>query len=138
MDLLIIDSGVFPYRNLAMFAGTIAQDVNPTEADILAAVQKPFSTSMLGEKSGPPAWKQLPTWYQVSENDRASPPNPNELQLRFLQKRIIRARHRSCELWKGLCDAKIIDYISFPTTCTTWHRSSRSKRRTLLLHANKK
>ena len=73
-DLLIIDSGGFAYINPAMFAGAIAQDVNPTEADILATVQKPFSTSILAEKSGPPAWKQLPTWYQVSENDRASPP----------------------------------------------------------------
>jgi hypothetical protein len=29
-----------------MFAGTIAQDVNSTEANIMAAVQKPFSTSL--------------------------------------------------------------------------------------------
>jgi hypothetical protein len=36
-------------------------------------VQKPFSTSIFGEKSGPPAWKQLPTWYQVSENDHMIP-----------------------------------------------------------------
>jgi len=57
-----------------MFAGSVAEDVNPTEADILAAVQKPFSTSILAEKSGPPPWKQLPTWYQVSEKDGASPP----------------------------------------------------------------
>jgi pimeloyl-ACP methyl ester carboxylesterase len=57
-----------------MFAGAIAQDVNSTEADIMAVVQKPFSMSIFAEKSGPPAWKQLPTWYQVSENDRAIPP----------------------------------------------------------------
>jgi pimeloyl-ACP methyl ester carboxylesterase len=73
-DLLIIDSGGFAYINPAMFAGAVAQDVNPTEANVMAAVQKPFSTSILAEKSGPPAWKQFPTWYQVSENDRASPP----------------------------------------------------------------
>jgi pimeloyl-ACP methyl ester carboxylesterase len=35
---------------------------------------KPFNMSILTEKSGPPAWKQLPTWYQVSENDRSIPP----------------------------------------------------------------
>ncbi len=40
----------------------------------MAVVQKPISTSILAEKSGPPAWKQLPTWYQVSENDRIIPP----------------------------------------------------------------
>jgi pimeloyl-ACP methyl ester carboxylesterase len=74
-DLLIIDSGGFAYINPAMFAGTFAQDVNPAEADIMATVQKPLSLSIFAEKSGPPAWKQLPTWYQVSENDHMIPPD---------------------------------------------------------------
>lgn len=52
----------------------VAQDVNSTEADIMAVVQKPINISNLAEKSGPPAWKQLPTWFQVSENDRIIPP----------------------------------------------------------------
>ena len=26
------------------------------------------------EGPGPPAWKQLPTWYQISEGDHAIPP----------------------------------------------------------------
>lgn len=51
-----------------------AQDINQTEVDVMAAVQKPFNQSIGMEKSGPPAWKQLPTWYQVSENDRVVPP----------------------------------------------------------------
>jgi pimeloyl-ACP methyl ester carboxylesterase len=58
-DLLIIDSGGFA----------------PAEADIMATVQKPLSLSIFAEKSGPPAWKQLPTWYQVSENDHMIPPD---------------------------------------------------------------
>jgi pimeloyl-ACP methyl ester carboxylesterase len=73
-DLLIIDSGGFAFINPAMFAGAFAQDVNSTEADIMAVVQKPLSTSIFAEKSGPPAWKQLPTWYQISENDHMIPP----------------------------------------------------------------
>jgi pimeloyl-ACP methyl ester carboxylesterase len=40
----------------------------------LAVTQKPINMSIFTEKSGPPAWKQLPTWYQVSENDRSIPP----------------------------------------------------------------
>jgi hypothetical protein len=36
-------------------------------------VQKPLNTSIFAEKSGPPAWKQLPTWYQISENDHMIP-----------------------------------------------------------------
>jgi pimeloyl-ACP methyl ester carboxylesterase len=74
-DLLITDSGGFSYINPTMFAGGFAQDVNSSEADIMATVQKPFSLSIFAEKSGPPAWKQLPTWYQVSENDHMIPPD---------------------------------------------------------------
>jgi pimeloyl-ACP methyl ester carboxylesterase len=74
-DLLIIDIGGFAYINPAMFTEAIAQDVNSTEAETMAVVQKPFSTSILAEKSGPPAWKQLPTWYQISENDHSIPPD---------------------------------------------------------------
>ena len=53
----------------------VVQDVDPTEAEILAAVQKSFNQSIGLEKSGPPAWKQLPSWYQISENDRLIPPD---------------------------------------------------------------
>ena len=41
----------------------------------MAIVQKPFNQSIFGEKSGPPAWKQLPTWYQISDADRMIPPD---------------------------------------------------------------
>jgi len=78
-DLLIVDGGGFAYINPAMFAGAMAQDVDPTEADIMAVVQKPFSTSIFAEKSGPPAWKQLATWYQVSENDHMIPPEAERM-----------------------------------------------------------
>ena len=71
----MIDSGGFAYINPAMFAGAIAQDVNSTEAETMAAVQNPFNISIFDEKSGPPAWKHLPTWYQISENDQGIPPD---------------------------------------------------------------
>jgi pimeloyl-ACP methyl ester carboxylesterase len=40
----------------------------------MGAVQQPINYSIFAEKSCPPPWKQLPTWYQVSENDRMIPP----------------------------------------------------------------
>ena len=52
-----------------------SKDVNPSEAETMAAVQNPFNISIFAEKSGPPAWKHLPTWYQVSENDESIPPD---------------------------------------------------------------
>ena len=42
-------------------------------------MQKPISLSTLEEKSGPPAWKQLPTWYQISEGDHMIPPDAERL-----------------------------------------------------------
>jgi pimeloyl-ACP methyl ester carboxylesterase len=64
------DSGGFLFIIPDKFHESFAQDVDRTEADIMAIVQKPPNQSMLVEKSGPPAWKQLPAWFQVSENDR--------------------------------------------------------------------
>jgi pimeloyl-ACP methyl ester carboxylesterase len=72
---LVYDNGGFVYLNPNMFPKAFAQDIDVAQAKVLAAVQKPFSQSILAEKSGPPAWKQLPTWYQVSENDHAIPPD---------------------------------------------------------------
>ncbi|MBV9668866.1 MAG: alpha/beta hydrolase [Nitrososphaeraceae archaeon] len=71
---LVYDSGGFVYVNPEMFPQLCAQDIDITQAKIMAATQKPFSSSILAEKSGLPAWKQHPTWYQVSENDRIIPP----------------------------------------------------------------
>jgi pimeloyl-ACP methyl ester carboxylesterase len=83
-DFLIFDKGGFVYVNPKLFHDSFAHDVNSTEADIMAIVQKPPNFSpMLEEKSGPPAWKQLPTWYQVSENDLLLPP---ELQHYFSER----------------------------------------------------
>jgi pimeloyl-ACP methyl ester carboxylesterase len=72
---LVFDSGGFVYLNPNMFPQAFAQDIDVAQAKVLAAAQKPFNQSILAEKSGPPAWKQLPTWYQISENDHAIPPD---------------------------------------------------------------
>jgi len=73
--LLIFDSGGFAYINPDLFHDMFAQDVNTFEAGIMAIVQKPINQSVLAEKSGPPAWKHIPTWYQVSESDHMIPPD---------------------------------------------------------------
>jgi pimeloyl-ACP methyl ester carboxylesterase len=77
--LLVLDSGGFGYLNPEMFPQAFAQDVNTTEAEIMAAVQKPAHQSLFAAPSGPPAWKQLPTWFAVSENDRIIPPDAERM-----------------------------------------------------------
>lgn len=71
---LILDSAGLAYINPVMFHDRFAQDVKQPEAGIMVVAQKPFSAAIFGEKSGPPAWKQLPTWYQISESDLMIPP----------------------------------------------------------------
>jgi len=77
--LLVTDSGGFIYLNPKLFRENFAQDVTPTEAEIMAIAQKPFNQSEITAKSGPPAWKQLPTWYQVSSNDKMIPPDTERM-----------------------------------------------------------
>src|ERR671916_3326411 len=77
--LLVFDSGGFAYLNPEAFHQAFAQDVNATEAETLAAVQKPAHQSLFTEPSGPPAWKQLPTWFEVSEGDHIIPPDAERM-----------------------------------------------------------
>jgi pimeloyl-ACP methyl ester carboxylesterase len=73
--VLIFDKGGFAYINPAIFHDFFVQDVDQAQAKVLAVVQKPANVSgLVNVKSGPPAWKQLPTWYEVSEYDHAIPP----------------------------------------------------------------
>lgn len=51
------------------------QDVPAELAAVMAATQRPGTLVSLGEPSGPPAWKQKPTWYMVGQQDRVIPPH---------------------------------------------------------------
>jgi pimeloyl-ACP methyl ester carboxylesterase len=82
-ELFLMDSGGFIYLNPEVFRENFAQDVTPEEAELMAIVQKPFNQSNFVAKSGPPAWKELPTWYQISDADRMIPP---DVQRTFAQK----------------------------------------------------
>jgi pimeloyl-ACP methyl ester carboxylesterase len=77
--ILLVDSAGLTYLNPDMFRDAFAQDVNTTEADIMAIAQKPFNQSIFTEPSGPPAWKQLKTWYQVSDSDHMIPPDTQRM-----------------------------------------------------------
>ena len=42
---------------------------------MLYAVQQPLASSAFGDDMGTPAWKTLPSWYLVAQNDEALPPD---------------------------------------------------------------
>lgn len=62
------------YIDPAFFHDIFAQDVPRREAAAMAAAQRPASRSSLVTPSGPPAWKSIPSWYQISAQDRVIPP----------------------------------------------------------------
>jgi pimeloyl-ACP methyl ester carboxylesterase len=74
----------FLWINREGFAKAFAADVDPVEAGIMAAIQKPLSIKSFAGKSGPPAWKHIPSWYMVSANDQMIPPQAEE----FMAKRM--------------------------------------------------
>ena len=57
------------------FHWAFSEDIDPARSRVLGAVQKPTSFNCFMEKSGPPAWKKLPSWYLVSEYDRCINPD---------------------------------------------------------------
>jgi len=66
------------------FAQAFAADADPVDARIMAVVQKPLSMKSFTTKSGPPAWKHIPSWYLVSSKDQMIPPQAEE----FMAKRM--------------------------------------------------
>lgn len=57
------------YRNLFL-----SDRVSSRTAAELAATQSPAAPQALGEPSGDPAWKTVPSWYLVSKDDHVIPP----------------------------------------------------------------
>lgn len=55
------------------------QDTNPVEARALAVTQKPLAATALGAMLGPPAWRTLPSWYLIAEDDRMINPDAERM-----------------------------------------------------------
>jgi pimeloyl-ACP methyl ester carboxylesterase len=61
------------------FVTHFAADVDPDRARVLHAVQQPLHGSTFNDVMGAPAWKALPTWYLVAQQDQAIPPDAERL-----------------------------------------------------------
>ncbi len=65
----------------AGFVQYFAPDVDPVQAKVMAAVQKPIAGSefLSDQPFGAPAWKSFPTWYLISEDDQMIPAPAQQL-----------------------------------------------------------
>ena len=67
-------NGVDVYITPSAFRGVFCADLPAKTAAVMAANQRPIDAAALGQPSGEPAWKTIPSWYLVAKNDQAIPP----------------------------------------------------------------
>jgi pimeloyl-ACP methyl ester carboxylesterase len=72
---LFTDARGFAWLSEDDFVNHFAADVDPVRARVMYAVQQPLATSAFADVMGFPAWKSLPSWYLVAQNDEALPPD---------------------------------------------------------------
>ena len=71
---LVPDAAGFLYIDRKKFAEVFAADVSERDLSILAAAQKPINSQTFGQKYETPAWKSIPSWYLVANEDQAINP----------------------------------------------------------------
>jgi pimeloyl-ACP methyl ester carboxylesterase len=68
-----VDPQGFVWLTQDDFVNHFAGDVDPVKAKVLFAVQQPLAASAFEDVMTVPAWKLLPSWYLVSQDDQALP-----------------------------------------------------------------
>ncbi len=69
------DAAGFLYIDRAKFHAVFCADVPAAEANIMAVTQKPLAGAVFGQSVPVPAWKTVPSWYLVSQEDQAINPD---------------------------------------------------------------
>ena len=75
LEHMITDKQGFGWLSENDFVHHFAGDIEPATAKAMYAVQQPLALSAFGDVMGVPAWKSLPSWYLVAQNDEAIPPD---------------------------------------------------------------
>jgi pimeloyl-ACP methyl ester carboxylesterase len=76
---LFTDSRGFGWLSEDDFVNHFAADVDPTQAKVMYAVQQALASTAFTDVMGVPAWKSLPSWYLVAQNDEAIPPEAERM-----------------------------------------------------------
>jgi pimeloyl-ACP methyl ester carboxylesterase len=71
------------------FGESFSQDCEEVDTLIMAVAQKPISGKCFEDKATSAAWKKLPSWYQISEDDRMIPPATQHFMARRMNAKII-------------------------------------------------
>ena len=107
-------SGVFDaYYKQNLFPACFANGLPLREARVLAATQEPLSTIALGQQSGVPAWKTIPSWAVVGTADRVILPALQLAMARHAHAHItkVRAPHLSMISNPGVVTRVILEAV---------------------------
>lgn len=77
---LVPDAAGFLYIDRSKFKDVFAADVSERDLSVLSAAQKPINSQTFGQVYETPAWKDIPSFYLIANNDQAINP---ELQRVF-------------------------------------------------------
>jgi pimeloyl-ACP methyl ester carboxylesterase len=89
------DAAGFVYIDRAAFHDVFARDLPEVEANVMAATQKPVIGSGFASAPTAAAWRSIPSWYIVAQEDRAINPDLERFFARRMgaNTREIRASH---------------------------------------------
>jgi pimeloyl-ACP methyl ester carboxylesterase len=76
---MFIDKQGFAWSSEDDFVNHFVGDVDPVKAKVMYAAQQPIAMSIFEEVMDVPAWKTLPSWYLVADDDEALPPEAERL-----------------------------------------------------------
>lgn len=89
-DNIAPDSGGRLWVGQDQFKESFAQDLSDDDTLVMAVTQKAPLGSTFGDQVTDPAWKQKPTWYQISTEDRMiHPDNQRRMAARMSPRRTI-------------------------------------------------
>ena len=80
---LFTDKQGFAWLSEEDFVNHFAADVDPVKAKVMYAVQQALAGSAFTDVMGTPAWKSVPSWYLVAQDDQAIPP---EAEVQFAKR----------------------------------------------------
>jgi len=90
--LLRPDSSGFLYIDRSAFHAAFCADLSDEEASVMAVTQKPAAGVTYAEKCTAAAWKEFPTFYQISEDDKTLKPEMQEALAKRMNATILRLK----------------------------------------------
>jgi pimeloyl-ACP methyl ester carboxylesterase len=75
----VVDDAGLVWLSEDDYVNHFAADVDPVKAKAMYATQQPLSVSGFSDVMTVPAWKSLPSWYVVAQDDQALPPDAQRM-----------------------------------------------------------